>query len=63
VIDEDERVYHFTLGMRDCKLISLAMGMLERAAYNGGDIPGYDAAHSLFLRFSPRTLKEQAERT
>ena len=59
---EDQRAFTFTLTIVECRLISLAMGMLARAAYQGGDIPGMDMANGLANRFAPRTLKELAER-
>lgn len=59
---EDERIYHFTLTMIDCKRINLALRMLAKAAYESGDIPAMDSVNSLSARFLPRTLKEQDER-
>lgn len=62
MIDEDTTTHHFTLTLMECKLISLGARMLARAAYEGGDIPAMDMANALASRFSPRTIKEAAER-
>ena len=61
-MDDSQRTFTFTLTIVECRLISLAAGMLAKAAYDGGDIPAMDLANGLANRFKPRTLKEQAER-
>ena len=50
--------YHFAHTMEECRLISLALGMLARAAYEGGNIPGMDMANGLSARYNPKTLRE-----